>query len=63
MNAGFLAGRLPRQPISNTNDYIRISEDFCSQGLAKACLNAFELKMMEYTPGFLMTLKKLKGKS
>ncbi|MET3037655.1 hypothetical protein ABXT08_16255 [Chryseobacterium sp. NRRL B-14859] len=47
---------------SNTNDFTRISENFCNQGLAKACLNAFGLKMMEYTPGFFGDLEKIKDK-
>lgn len=47
---------------SNTNDYTRISDDFCNQGLAKACLNAFGLKMMEYTPGFFGDHEKIKEK-
>ncbi|WP_184873819.1 hypothetical protein [Chryseobacterium sp. G0240] len=47
---------------SNTNDFTRISESFCNQGLAKACLNAFGLKMMEYTSGFFGDLEKIKDK-
>ncbi|UHO39840.1 hypothetical protein H5J24_07290 [Chryseobacterium capnotolerans] len=47
---------------SNANDYTKISDDFCNQGLAKACLNAFGLKMMEYTPGFFGDLEKIKDK-
>ncbi|WP_050020401.1 hypothetical protein [Chryseobacterium sp. P1-3] len=47
---------------SNANDFTKISEDFCNQGVAKACLNAFGLKMMEYTPGFFDDLEKIKDK-
>ncbi|WP_106915493.1 hypothetical protein [Chryseobacterium aurantiacum] len=44
-----------------SNDFTTISESFCNQGLAKACLNTFGLKMMEYTPGFLGDHEKLKA--
>ena len=45
-----------------SNDYTVISEDFCNRGVAKACLNTFGLKMMEYTPGFLEGHEKIKDK-
>lgn len=43
----------------------KISEKLCKEGLAKACMNLFGSKMIEYTPGLLsepekIPLKKLK---
>ncbi|CAH0261301.1 hypothetical protein [Chryseobacterium sp. Bi04] len=31
----------------------KINEDLCNKGLAKACMNLFGLKMLQYTPGLL----------
>lgn len=45
-----------------SDDLLIASESFCDQGLAKACLNTFGLKMMKYTPGFLTGAEKVKQK-
>lgn len=39
-----------------------INEELCNKGLAKACLNLFGLKMMEYTPGLLNEPEKIASK-
>lgn len=36
-----------------------VNEDLCNKGLAKACMNLFGLKMMEYTPGLLSSPEKI----
>lgn len=45
-----------------SDDLLITSESFCNQGLAKACLNTFGLKMMKYTPGVLSGPEKVKEK-
>jgi hypothetical protein len=45
-----------------SDDLLTINEDFCNQGLAKACLNTFGIKMMKYTPGLLGDPEKIKEK-
>ncbi|WP_261512318.1 hypothetical protein [Chryseobacterium paludis] len=39
-----------------------VNEELCNKGLAKACMNLFGLKMMEYTPGLLSDLAKIASK-
>lgn len=39
-----------------------INEKLCQKGLAKACMNLFGLKMMEYTPGLLSDPGKIPSK-
>ncbi|PIF46253.1 hypothetical protein CLU96_3277 [Chryseobacterium sp. 52] len=39
-----------------------INDDLCNRGLAKACLNLFGLKMMEYTPRLLNDPGKIASK-
>ncbi|GAB0157088.1 hypothetical protein CHRYSEOSP005_23570 [Chryseobacterium sp. Alg-005] len=54
----------------NTNDldalfseeFPRINEELCNKGLAKACLNLFGIKMLEYTPGLLSDPDKIASK-
>ncbi len=39
-----------------------IYEELCNKGLAKACMNLFGLKMMQYTPGLLTDATKIPSK-
>jgi hypothetical protein len=39
-----------------------VNEDLCNKGLAKACMNLFGLKMMQYTPGLLTDPTKIPSK-
>lgn len=39
-----------------------INEELCNKGLAKACMNLFGLKMMEYTPELLSSPEKIASK-
>lgn len=39
-----------------------VNEGLCNKGLAKACMNLFGLKMMEYTPGLLSSPEKIASK-
>ncbi|ASK29354.1 hypothetical protein CEY12_04240 [Chryseobacterium sp. T16E-39] len=39
-----------------------INEELCNKGLAKACMNLFGLKMMEYTPGLFGDPAKIAAK-
>nr|WP_315028700.1 hypothetical protein [uncultured Chryseobacterium sp.] len=39
-----------------------VNEELCNKGLAKACMNLFGLKMMQYTPGLLSDPAKIPSK-
>lgn len=45
-----------------SDEFPKINEELCNKGLAKACLNLFGLKMLEYTPGILSDADKIASK-
>lgn len=45
-----------------SDEFSKMNEGLCNKGLAKACMNLFGIKMLQYTPGVLNSPEKIASK-